>query len=68
MKVLLVFILKITKLQKCSLKERRTRKKKEEERQTETWKVRERDTCVSTNQNVLQLCGGLGSAAYQQSL
>ena len=55
-------------LQQCSLKERRTRKKKEEERKTETWRVRERDTCVSTNQNVLQLCGGLGSVADQQSL
>ena len=55
-------------LQQCSLKESRTRKKKEEERQTKTWRVRERDICVSTDQNVLQLCGRLGSVADQQSL
>ena len=40
--------------------ERRTRKKKEEERQTEIERVRERVTYVSIDQNVLQLCGGLG--------
>ena len=62
MEALLVFILH---LQRCCLKERRTRKKREEERQTETWRVRERHTCMSTNQNVLQFCGGLGSATDQ---
>ena len=56
----------MTKLQQCSLKERRIGEKKEEERQMET--ERERVTCVSTDQNVLQLCGGLGGVADQQSL
>ena len=55
-------------LQQCSLKERRIGEKKEEERQMETETETERVTCVSTNQNVLQLCGGLGGAADQQSL
>ena len=43
-------------LQQCSLKEIRTGEKKEEERKPET----ERVTYISIDQNVPQLCGGLG--------
>ena len=43
-------------LQQCSLKEIRIGEKKEEERKPET----ERVTYISIDQNVPQLCGGLG--------
>ena len=36
--------------------------------ETHIEREKERVTCVGTNQNVLQLCGGLGGAANQQSL